>query len=109
MQHWTFDVNRWLKSEMKKMIGKTGGGGGVWIELESPKPPKVEDHYEYWGEAPPERSQRCEYWVRQIERGWRPNRRIPDCYCCGSEWHGVYIWEYLHIIRPLLNAKRKKG
>lgn len=91
------------------MPKKTGGEGTDWVILEKPKPPRVEDHYQYWGEAPPEPSQRCIYWVRQIERGWRPNRRIPDCYCCGSEWHGVYIWEYLNVIRPLLDTKRKSN
>lgn len=86
------------------MTTKTGGGGGRWVILERPKPPKVSDRYRYWGEQPPELSERCRYWVRQIERGWRPNRLINrHCYDCSADWYGVYIWEYLHAIYPLLN------
>lgn len=85
------------------MPEKTGGWGGTWIELEKPKPPRVGESDQYWSEAPPEISERCNYWARQIERGWRPNRHIPDCYCCFSEWLGVYIWEYQNVIQPLLN------
>lgn len=83
---------------------KTGGRGGAWIALE-PKPPRVADHYEYWGDEPPERSERCAYWLRQIERGWRPNRRIAaECYDCSAQWYGVWIWEYVWAINPALRA-----
>lgn len=83
---------------------KTGGMGTKWIELEFPKPPPVRDHYLYWNDAPPAVSARCQYWVRQIERGWRPNRRIrAECYDCSASWYGVYIWEYNNIIQPLID------
>lgn len=88
------------------MNGKTGGGGSAWVHLEQPKPPRVTDRYEYWGEAPPEISERCKYWVRQIERGFRPNRRLAgECYDCQAEWYGVWIWELYNVIWPALEGK----
>lgn len=84
---------------------KTGGGGGMWVELERPKPPRVADHYTYWGDEPPEVSARCQYWLRQIERGWRPNGEISSkCYDCSAEWFGVYIWEWTNLIWPKLSS-----
>lgn len=84
---------------------KTGGGGVAWVAIESPKPSRVDDRYRYWGNEPPELSERCRYWLRQIERGWRPNRRISiEGYDASAEWYGVYIWEYLYILRPRLYA-----
>lgn len=67
------------------------------------KPPQVDDRYLYWIEAPPELSARCEYWLRRIADGWRPNRRIRgQGYDTSAEWYGVYIWEYLNKIVPAL-------
>jgi hypothetical protein len=77
-------------------------GGAVTYERPA-KPPKVDDHYRYWGKAPPERSPRCQYWVDQIKRGWKRNRRIGMMgYDEGSEWFGVYIWEYQNVLMPLM-------
>lgn len=92
------------------MTAKTGGGGGRWVTLEQPKPPKVDDHYRYWGEPPPEMSERCRYWMRQIERGWRPNRKIAgENYDTQAEWYGVYIWELNHILwRRLHSTSRER-
>ena len=82
-------------------MSKTGGMGGEWVEIEKPRPPAVADHYRYWGEAPPERSERCAYWLRQIARGWLPNKRLrAEGYDTSAEMYGVYIWEYLHEIQP---------
>lgn len=57
---------------------KTGSEGRPWIELERPKPAAInDDAYRYFGQiAPTELSERCKYWVRQIERGWLPNKHI---------------------------------
>lgn len=86
---------------------RTGGGGGVWVGIESPKPPKVTDRYRYWSDPPPEQSERCRYWLRQIERGWRPNKHIArEGYDTSAEWYGVYIWEYLNVIHPALRERR---
>lgn len=83
--------------------GKTGGQDSAWVELEKPKPAPVDDRYAYWLEPPPSRSPRCEYWLRQIGRGWRPNRRIAtEGYDNAAEWYGVYIWEFLNAIVPAL-------
>lgn len=83
---------------------KTGGGGGAWVAIERPKPPRVDDHYRYWGDQPPALSERCRYWLRQIDLGWRPNRFLArECYDCASQWYGVYIWEFLHVIQPRLH------
>lgn len=83
---------------------KTSASCGPWITLD-PKPPKVNDRYRYWVERPPALSSRCVYWVRQIMRGWRPNRRLS---CLGYDekagWFGVYIWELLNVLGPLLAA-----
>ena len=82
---------------------RTGGGGGVWVELESPRVPPVGDRYAYWNEPPMEMSPRCAWWLRQIDRGWRSNRSWRgQGYDNGSEQYGVYIWEYQNLIEPAL-------
>lgn len=86
---------------------KTGSGNRRWMILERPKPAKVSDAEEYWLFAPSQLSARCAYWVRQIERGWLPNRRIVrEGYQNGADWYGVYIWEYLNVLDPLVTQKR---
>lgn len=83
---------------------KTGGWGGPWIDLE-PKPARVNHVEGCWRDRPGMLSQRCVYWVRQILRGWRPSRRISgEGYYAAAEWYGVWLWEYLHVLFPLLNA-----
>ena len=81
--------------------GKTGGQNGPWVTLERPKPPPVANIYTHWVDAPSTLSQRCEYWLRQVRRGWRPSGRVRRM---GreeaAEWYGVYIWEYVHVIVP---------
>ncbi|WP_157556807.1 hypothetical protein [Nocardia acidivorans] len=89
-------------------MSRTGSEGGSWIILDRPKPPAVDDATRYWRDPPPERSVACEYWARQIERGWLPNRRIGRMgYHVATEWFGVYIWEYLHVLYPMIEATRK--
>lgn len=88
---------------MVKGRHKTGGGGGPWVEYDSPKPPPVEDHYDLSTEASGVLSERAQWWLRQIERGWRPSRRVLNCcWDCNSEWLGVYGWEYIDHIRDAL-------
>lgn len=87
--------------------GRTGGWGGPWVELE-PKPERVDRVEEYWMERPPLLSPRCVYWVRQILRGWRPSRRISgEGYHGATEWYGVFLWEYLNVLAPLLNVLQR--
>ena len=81
---------------------KTGGWNSPWVTLE-PKPLKVTNHYDFWGSLPTELSPRCMYWLRQIDRGWRPNRYVRRMgYDESAEWYGVYIAEYNHLIVPRL-------
>lgn len=83
---------------------KTGGMGGTWVEIERPKPAPVADHYAYWADPPPVRSERCAYWLRQIKRGWRPNRFVRrEGYDSSAQWYGIYIWEYLNEIVPAID------
>lgn len=69
-------------------------------------PPRVRDIEENWGTLPPpEPSPRCLWWVNRIAAGWRPNRRIKIMgYYEASAYYGVWIWEYLDILRPALDA-----
>jgi hypothetical protein len=70
-----------------------------------PAPPRVGGNEEYWSEPPPKRSARCQWWVDRIRAGWRPSGRINRMgYYGSSEYYGVYIWEYLHVISPLLSS-----
>lgn len=86
---------------------KTGSENQPWVALDSPKPPKVASSESYWMGPPPQRSARCAYWVLQIERGWLPNRRIScEGYHSSADWYGVYIWEYLNVLAPLITQKR---
>lgn len=84
---------------------RTGSLGRPWVELEQPKPARVANRYAYWTDWPPELSERCRYWLRQIERGWLPNRRLrAECYDCSAEWYGVWIWEYLNVLEPAITS-----
>jgi hypothetical protein len=61
------------------------------------KPPAVDDIYRYWSDQPPDRSERCAYWLAQIDKGWLPNKRLrAECRDCSASILGVYLWEYLH-------------
>lgn len=84
-------------------------GRPTWIHLE-PKPPRVNDIEDYWADQPPTPSERCTYWVRQMQRGWLPNRRISgEGYYGAAEWYGVYLWEYLHVLAPLIAQGRAEA
>lgn len=86
---------------------KTGSENQPWVVLDSPKPPRVALSESYWMSPPPQRSARCAYWVHQIERGWLPNRSIcRNGYHSSADWYGVYIWEYLNVLAPLITQKR---
>lgn len=64
---------------------------------------KTLDETLYWLSPPPEPSPRLALWLVKINHGWRPNKRIRGLgYHEASNFYGVYIWEYLNVIRPLL-------
>ena len=69
------------------------------------KPPAVLDVAAFWNEQPPYVSPRCAYWLRRHDNGtWRPNRWIRrEGYHTAAEHLGIWIWEYLHLIRPLFD------
>lgn len=68
-------------------------------------PSRVLDIELYWVNSPLFLSQRCLHWLRRFEEGWVRNRRVTALgYYCSAEFFGVYIWEYLHILYPVLSA-----
>jgi hypothetical protein len=65
-------------------------------------PPRVA-RYDYWENPPSEPSPRLAIWLKRIEEGWKPNRRISQMgYDDSAYFFGVYIWEYIHVIFPAL-------
>ena len=67
-------------------------------------PTRVKDIQQYWTIAPPETSARCLWWVERIQReGWLPNQRIRSMgYYERAKFFGVYLWEYLNVLVPLI-------
>ena len=75
-----------------------------------PRPPRVQEVEDHWGDLPPEPSPRCAWWVARIRGGWQPNRRISSLGYYGSaEWYGVWIEEYLSVIGPLVRGEDPDG
>ena len=72
-------------------------------------PPRVSMFETFWTEPPPEQSARCSHWVDRINAGWRPGKRINLGYYGNAQYLGVYIWEYLHVISPLLHNIPKQN
>lgn len=69
-------------------------------------PPRVANHYDFWTAPPPSPSERCTWWVARIRAGWRPNARISGMgYDSTARWFGVYMWEYLRVLYPLLGGR----
>lgn len=67
-------------------------------------PTQVKDVTEYWTSPPPEQSARAKYWLERLNAGWRPNRRIRQFgYHEAAKFFGVYIWEYINVLSPLIN------
>lgn len=56
---------------------------------------------------PPEISERCRWWVDRIQnRGWIGNKRTMAMgYEDATEYFGVYVWEWVHVIQPLLSER----
>jgi hypothetical protein len=74
------------------------------------KPPPVDDIQRYWGDPPPEPSERCVYWLRRYREGsWRPNKHLSvQGYYGTASWLGVYIWEAINIFYPVIEESRAK-
>lgn len=72
------------------------------MKSQNQKPPQVAEVEEFWTSEPPERSDRCKWWVRRFAEGFTPNKRISKMgYHERAEFYGVYIWELLNVLRPL--------
>lgn len=71
---------------------------------EPPAPQRVTSIETYWQESPPEMSARCRWWIQRISlRGWRRNARVATLGYYGSaQYFGVYVWEWIEILSPLL-------
>lgn len=73
------------------------------------RPSKVDDIQTYWNNPPLELSPRCKWWIEYIHKiRWSRNRRLATMgYYDASEWFGVYIWEYIHVLRELSDLYRE--
>lgn len=61
------------------------------------------DIQKFWRKPPPEPSPGLLKWQKKIAAGWTPNSRIRQLdYYSSAEFFGVYIWEYLNVLRPML-------
>jgi hypothetical protein len=57
----------------------------------------------YWKEPPPEPSPRLLEWLDRLKSGWCPNKRVRTLgYHEAAKFFGVYIWEYLRVLQPVL-------
>lgn len=74
--------------------------------MKPPTPPRVADATEYWTSPPPAPSARLGYWQDRIAAGWRPNKRVRALgYHDSADFYGVYIWEWINVLRPLLDPR----
>lgn len=72
-------------------------------------PPAVASmEFFFWTEPPDRLSERCLYWVDQICcKGWLPSvELLSEGYWDSAATYGVYLWEYLHVLSPLIKHKR---
>lgn len=65
---------------------------------------------DYWEDLPKQLTPKCQLWVKRINEGWRPNRRISSLgYHESAEFYGVYIAEFLQVISPLLEQNPSRA
>jgi hypothetical protein len=67
--------------------------------------------HDYHRHPPPEPSPAAIKWLRKINAGWRPNRRVRGMgYYERAEFYNVYLWELTNVIDLALdNAMRETG
>lgn len=71
-----------------------------------PAPARVENVEKFWFAASPEISPRCVWWINRIQHGWKGNKRTRVLgYDEGARYFGVYIYEYVNFIYPLLKEQ----
>jgi hypothetical protein len=80
--------------------------------LTASAPPPVSDRYEYWGERPPELSDRCIWWLDYlaVNHGLTCRQLVdltPSCagYDESAEALGVWLWEWHHILYHVLTNR----
>lgn len=66
-------------------------------------PVKGIEPQDYWTDPPAAPSPGLVKWARKIRAGWSPNARISGMgYHEAAEFFNVYIWEYLHVLSPMM-------
>lgn len=80
---------------------------GISFVLSDVPPPRVSSVELFWSDPPPAPSPRCLWWCLRIHRGWRPNKRLRGKgYYELAEFYGVWIYDYIHVIYPLIKSMR---
>lgn len=83
-----------------------------WVGLQVEGMPPPVDRYEYWGEAPPEFSERCIWWLHYLADNDLSLTELCDLtpfaagYDDSAEAMGVYMWEWLHILYHVVANKK---
>lgn len=66
--------------------------------------------YEYQDKQPPKLSFGCRRTIAKFKNGWKPNRRIRRMgFEEKCELFRIYLWEYHHVVFPLLQQQRLGG
>jgi hypothetical protein len=67
-------------------------------------PPPVDDRYRYWGEPPPEFSERLIFWLEYLAENTLTRAQLRSIgsdghgYDSDAEEAGVYLWEWHHVL-----------
>lgn len=75
-------------------------------------PPPVDDIYEYWGDQPPQLSERCQWWLGYLAvNDTLSMRQLVDLtsscanYTDSATELGVYLWEWHHVLYHVLGHR----
>lgn len=94
------------REKFVRRVRQFGGWALRPLHLQNCAPP-VDDIQKYWQNQPPDPSPRLMEWLTRLARGWRPSCGVRALgYYEASRYYGVYIWEYLNVIRPWLDSAR---
>lgn len=85
------------------------GEGRVGTPPWGHKPASVRNVFDFWGDSPPVMSPRCAYWIARHAAGtWKSNKYLRrEDPGWAAEHLGVWLWEYLHVIRPLFEEEAR--
>lgn len=92
-----------LDEQLTEQVKLVHVDGTINTRLDAPK--SVEDVEDYWDDRPPALSNRCVWWMARIINGWRSDG-VNSTYSESGKAsvYGVYVWEYINVIRPLLRS-----